>query len=239
MTNREIAAGLKARGRAAILGHLSTIVGAEFFFIVIRAGLIRLTNGLFTGTDFFSILASYVLSYVILILAGIIRYGISLMYLKLEYRQKAYFSDMFIGFRENSWTVCAVQAILSAIDLICMMPGTLFAIFSAYTLPNIAFDIVLLQLGQFAAFLIKLGFTPAFFLLLDYPDLKPRKILESSLRLMKGNRLTLLYMELSFFPLYLLGILSLGISNLWTDTYRNASVAAFYRGLIASRQQNT
>ena len=53
-----------------------------------------------------------------------------------------------------------------------------------------------------------------------------------AIRLMKGNMGRLFYIEVSFIPLFLLGVLSLGIGLLWITPYLNATLANFFLDLM-------
>ena len=45
---------------------------------------------------------------------------------------------------------------------------------------------------------------------------------------MRGHRVKLFYLYASFLPLYVLGILSLGIGLLFVEPYVNVTIAEFY-----------
>ena len=80
---------------------------------------------------------------------------------------------------------------------------------------------------------VSLTYSQAFFLLHDFPDRSAKELLLTSRNLMNGNRLKLLYVNISFIPLYVLGVISLFIPLLWISVYRYATIAAFYQDLIA------
>jgi uncharacterized membrane protein len=51
--------------------------------------------------------------------------------------------------------------------------------------------------------------------------------------MIKGHKMHLLKLYLSFIPLYFLGVLSFGIDGMWVISYSKAAVAAFYRALMS------
>lgn len=51
--------------------------------------------------------------------------------------------------------------------------------------------------------------------------------ISESKRLMKGNKLRLFFMELSFLGWQILCVLTLGIASLWVGPYMEAAKAAF------------
>lgn len=79
---------------------------------------------------------------------------------------------------------------------------------------------------------IELTYSMVYFLLLDYPDLPVNEIWKRSRQLMKGNRLRLFGIELSFIGWILLSILTLGIGILWVQPYMLATETAFYLDLV-------
>ena len=64
--------------------------------------------------------------------------------------------------------------------------------------------------------------------MLDYPDLSASDIVKRSVKIMKGKKLQLFYLQLSFLPLYLVAILSFGVGLLWVLPYRNTAFTLFY-----------
>lgn len=79
---------------------------------------------------------------------------------------------------------------------------------------------------------IELTYSMVYFLLLDYPDLPVNEIWKRSRQLMKGNRLRLFGVELSFIGWILLSILTLGIGILWVQPYMLATETEFYLDLV-------
>lgn len=75
---------------------------------------------------------------------------------------------------------------------------------------------------------IELKLALVFFLMLDDEELSPTRAFRLSASCMKHQMGRLLYLELSFIGMYLLGILSLGIGLLWVIPYRTQTLAQFY-----------
>ena len=51
--------------------------------------------------------------------------------------------------------------------------------------------------------------------------------------MLRGHQMRLFRLYLSFLPMYVLVVLSLGVAGLWVTGYTHAAEAAFYRDLAA------
>ena len=67
-----------------------------------------------------------------------------------------------------------------------------------------------------------------FFMLVDNPYASIRGTFRRSKELMEGNKLRLLYLQLSFLGFYLLAVLSCGIGLLWLMPYMQQTMVSFY-----------
>ena len=73
------------------------------------------------------------------------------------------------------------------------------------------------------------------YILAENMDLSVMEAISESKRLMKGNKLRLFFMELSFLGWQILCVLTLGIASLWVGPYMEAAKAAFYREISENR----
>ena len=77
--------------------------------------------------------------------------------------------------------------------------------------------------------ILSYSYSMATFIMADNPYLTTTEVLRESRMLMKGNKLRLFCLHLSFIGYILLCILTLGIGFIWLTPYMNATYAAFYR----------
>ena len=236
MTFHEISAGLKARGRYSLLGHLGTAIGANILYIICSMLLTMIASGLISGTGLLSLIMAEVLSFVISLFVGIFEYGLCSIYTNLQYAQPAFVRDIYAGFRENPDKIIRIQAVRSLVQILCTLPAVAYS----YLVPGqsrgqLAVYYVIYILGELLTVVLLLGLDMSFYILLDYPDMSAQQAMKTSFAMMKGNRRLLLYIYCSFLPLYVLSVLSFGIAGLWVVAYRHSTIAAFYRGLVASR----
>ncbi len=76
------------------------------------------------------------------------------------------------------------------------------------------------------------------YILAENLDLSVMEAIGQSKRLMKGHKLELFFLDVSFWGWYLLCLLSGGIGFLWLEPYKQATQAAFYRE-ISRKRDNT
>lgn len=74
------------------------------------------------------------------------------------------------------------------------------------------------------------------FVLEDRPELKYNGAIERSMKLMKGHKMKLFLLDLSFIGWFLLCVPTFGIGLLWVFPYYWSSQAAFYRSLLAEEE---
>ena len=92
--------------------------------------------------------------------------------------------------------------------------------------------VVLFIISMVLVLRVALLYSQIFLLYLDNPYLACGEIMRQSKALMKGNCLRFFYLNLSFFGLSLLGILSFGVGLLWITPYITMTQVEFYRNLI-------
>ena len=76
------------------------------------------------------------------------------------------------------------------------------------------------------------AYSMAYFVKIDNPNYTAKQALDESERLMKGNKMKLFLLDLSFIGWAFLGVLCLGVGTLWVNTYIKATYTEFYRDLV-------
>ena len=77
------------------------------------------------------------------------------------------------------------------------------------------------------------------YVLHDNPELKYDDAIDRSIKLMKGHKMKLFLLDLSFIGWILLGIITCGIGMLWVYPYWLTSHAAFYNDLLEEEAAKT
>lgn len=238
MTLHSASGLIKGEARQSLLGHLPIAVSANVVYLILSVGLTLLGGYAIPGSGYLVAAATAVILFLIDLVIGTLDYGLCAIYMGLQYRQSPGLMDLFLGFRENSFTILKVQAVLSAIDLAIGLPITVItAIYGDSWTSHLGIMLPLYLLTLAANLIVDLTYPLVWFILLDYPELTWREVLRSSRRLMRGNKRVLCYVWISLIPLYLLSIFSLGLAGLWILAYQHAATAAFYRGLVNARKR--
>ena len=76
-----------------------------------------------------------------------------------------------------------------------------------------------------------LSYSMTFYIMADDPQIQPQDALKKSKSMMNGYKLKLFYLDLRFFLLGILCILTLGIGFLWLIPYFHVTMAKFYDDL--------
>lgn len=172
---------------------------------------------------------------IVLILSGFFKVGLSWLYLSMSCGQRCYYGDIFIGFhRENLWKTLFLSTLQTLIRTVGLLPGLMVAINYPGSFDSRWLFLTLAALGAGCAACIPVCLTLeiAFFLLLDFPDKSTYSLLRDSFSVVRGHRRRFFFLVLSFLPVYLLCILSLGIGFLWIIPWSGMTRVLFYLDLM-------
>ncbi len=115
--------------------------------------------------------------------------------------------------------------------------GKLFAPFEQYirvleTYLRIAIFTYLWSLLLIIPGIIKgLAYSMSLFILRENPDMTITEVISTSRKMMKGHKMDLFLLSLSFIGWAILSVITLGIGSLWLTPYLQTSYAAFYETL--------
>ena len=148
-------------------------------------------------------------------------------------------SEMWYGFRGRAdeiiitcflyfirLLICSVPFIAS---LACYLKAGSPVLFGSLAVISLIFMIVMW-------IKLELDYGLIFFLIVDYPEESPGKLLQHSRQLMKGNRGRLFYLQLSFIGMYLLVLLSFGFAMFWVYPYTRMTFTEFYLDVNPSEE---
>ena len=231
-TNR----ALKSDARESLLGHLTLTVFSILLYMFATSMLTEMIAGFNSKHVLLSLLLSVIVYFVVNTCANLLRIGLSYIFLRLQFHMGAKIGDLFCAFTFNSDTAVLISAFTAVLYLLCMLP---FMIAAALHSSESTWRFTVLLLALFAAgwlgtFYVRLRYILAYYLILDFPEMKADELIRGSVKLLRGHALRLLKLYLSFLPLYLLSFLSLGVAGLWVSSYSHAAEAAFYKDLMAN-----
>lgn len=239
MTNLKSSAELKAIAKERSLEKYGTLISADLIVIIIQLVL----SGIATVSSSGSIIQYVINEAIVLIvsiLLGVLVSGKTYLYMNLIYSQNVSISDLFFGFKIFPEKAVKVQSLFVLVDFVIGLPATYLLYLTQHnTSPNLLLGTILaLFVELIVNIYVRLTYSQAFYLLHDFQDRSAKELLSTSRRLMKGNRFKLLYLNVSFIPIMLLGVITLFIPLLWINVYRNATLAAFYQDLIMQYAHN-
>lgn len=231
-------ASLKSMAKGQLLGKYGTLTGAY----AIHAACVALASFsvyiLIDTTSLIGNIMYYGATFILSLLSGLFVCGEAYIYLKAACNQQVSVSDLFYGFSNAPDKVLKIQAVLTLINLICTLPGTLFLPVAGTEADNpylFLLFVILMLAGNIINIILSLTFSQSYYLMLDFPGYPPKEILTMSRKVMKGNKGRLFYIELSFLPLFILGLCTCCITFLWILPYYQAVKANFFLDLMKKK----
>lgn len=249
MTLHQLSATLKDSAREKLVGNYgnsvmltithSLIIFLINFAITMPVSFIAVFVNMLTGASQLGpgyTIAVYLLTLIGSIFLGVMNTGVSLFFLNLACGRTASVSDLFYGYRylfKKSLVLSVVTTLASTIPL---LPYNIcYYMFDTTFSPEWGLLTALCYIiGALICIPISLAISQAFFLLLDFPQYSAKQLLSLSIRIMKGRKWKYFYIQLSFFPLLTLNLLSLGIGNLWLTPYMNMTGVLFFLDIMKS-----
>jgi len=185
-------------------------------------------------------LISLIAGILIELFAGVLVGGTAYAYLSFASGNPAKTSDLFYCFRNRPDRAILLQGIMILASTVCFVPGELLYIFRKGPI-TVTLGLELLAafgIGLFVYLLFYVNFTFLFFLMHDFPDRSVPELIRLSVRMMKGYRMEVFVLLLSFLPYYLLGALSFGIGLFWVVPYVNTTRVQLYLTMLEEQSRN-
>lgn len=186
---------------------------------------------------------SYVLYLVCSVLANMVYYillsGLYRLYLNLCRGWAWKPGDLFSAFSNRPEPVAIYSLLPFALQSI---PGNLavwilFRYLVSFSFSDIATYLLLLVIVGIVTVWLQLGLSMVLYLYCDAPWKTARNLVRESWKLMKGEKLRLFSLFLSFLGLNLLSLLSFGIGMLFVQPYVYVTETLFYMDLTKNRSE--
>lgn len=207
------------------------ILFASFSLVQSGGGMNAYTPGM-TGMLF-------ILNQGLSVFMGVFNVGISLFFLNVVCKRPASFRNLFYGFQFFGKSI-KLSLLHVFVNILITFPLQLLTgITDGYIARTNLPSVILLQIICLIIYVpLSLGLSQVYFLMLDFPGLSVTNLVLKSFGIMKGRKRKLFYLQLSFFPLMLLGLLSLFIGFLWLIPYMNATYALFFLDIMKPLHKN-
>lgn len=237
---------LKDKAKDILSGNYGTLILGSFLFSLVIclvvfvfgfAYFLSLIASLYSGGGY-SIIAFRLFQAGLLagqILSGFLNLGAAYLCLKLACGQPGSYTDIFYGFRRDTFFKTLLLTVIRLVfSYLCILPCEYFR--AAYTQTpdsRLLWATLLAGAAGLCIYIpVALALDITYFLLLDFPQKKAAEIIKDSFRLIKGSRKRLFSLQLSFIPLQLLCLLTLGIGSLWLEPYMHMTFTMFYLDLL-------
>ena len=224
---------LKQGARGIMIGKYRNAIS-----ILLASDLIINTISVLSATSndsYVGIAIGLAISFILVLLGTILNVGQCSFYLNVACGQKYEFSNLFTGFKVHPDKIIITQVIIQLLTALPLLPaiGVMWYSFKAYNIIVVfLIGCILLIIGAGLSWWIYLRYSQVYYLLLDFPDYSAKELLKMSWRLMKGHCGRLLYIQVSFLPLMLAGLVSLGVGFLLIKPYQYMTYTLFYLDLI-------
>lgn len=224
---------LKDTAKQLLLGKYKTVVLAYFIMELITTiplQLIESQLNLNTAGGYAIYMAAYL---IVLLLTAVFTLGQNFIYLKIARFQEYKLSDMWYGFKYHADKAILANIILLLKSFVAGIPFIIALCLVVFTKNYYLAPLAGLTCVFFiiAATYIQLTYSQVYYLMLDYPEKSAKDLLAHSARLMKGNKLRLFYLQVSFLGLMILGAFSLGIGLFWVMPYMLMTKTGFYENI--------
>ncbi len=236
---------LKLEARKALLGNYGNASGAVLVMYLLGAVLmipffiIMFLVGLATGLGNSGLAAMIII--MIVMMFGYMIFSMMMMvgYIRLCYRiavgEEAEISDLFFAVKNHFLKYLGLMGLLMLYTVLSCLPGILTALlFSAGGQLGAGFLVgYILTLVVPIAVLCR--YAMALYILVENPQMKVMEAMGASKDLMQGNIWRMIRLEFSFFGMFLLGYLTMGIGYLWIMPYLLCTNVRFYLALKAEK----
>ena len=204
-------AELKANAKKSLKGHYGSAI-AVLFVLGILTGIPSMFIPLFKDSpEQTRAIASVIFSLISLIISAFLSLGAISFFLKLSRHKKVDFNELFS--KTNLWVSCLVAMIMMSIFT------------SLWTL-------LLIIPGIIASYRYRL--TP--YVLIDNPKIGGLDAITKSQELMKGHKMELFVLDLSFIGWNILAVITFGLLYFWLAPYMNATYASYYDSLVKAKK---
>ena len=222
-----------------ILVFYTLITGIVSMFISLLGNTTSTTAYAMTGS--FSVVTAItvifeIINFVAMAVLNIMEAGIALFFLNVACKQPYAIGNLFHGFSKDSGKALMLSGVWGLCSTVCLYPYQycINAYFNSRDIQMLYIALIVMTIGVCVYIPISLSLSQIFYLMLDYPNLSAKEILALSVRIMKGNKGRLFYLNLSFVPMMFLGILSFGIGFLWLNPYMRMTSTYFFLDMMNS-----
>ncbi|MCI7813762.1 MAG: DUF975 family protein [Lachnospiraceae bacterium] len=229
-------AELKALARGYLQGRYTIAIELILVCYMILFGLSEIGLLCFSMNGF--ALIDLAGNFMISLLTIMVSTGLSYCFLAISRGWQVRITDLFFTFRFQPDKALILSLIYSVVMTVLELPSTVisssFGQFSDYLNTNIFLALILILTSVVCLILsviFQLAFAMCYYIYMDHPEMSVQQIIQTGFHMMKGNKVRLFYIYISFIGLILLSCLTCFIGLLWVLPYIQVTAAVFYREL--------
>lgn len=237
MERHATSAELKARAKGQLLGKYGTVIPAVLAVEIIMLSISGVISFPLNPQTIPGAIGSFIVECLMQLLGGIFIAGQTYLYLNISCGGNIRVSDVFYGFTHHPDRAILIQLLQLLLMLAAYVP--LFVVLGLWMVIDSIYMLILVAVtfcfGLIVSVIISLMYSQSYFVMLDFPDFTALQCLRYSRRIMKGSKARRFYLDMSFIPLYLLGLLTCCIGLLFVIPYVNTTYSNFYLELMSKR----
>ncbi len=235
--NHKSTVELKGIARDKLLGNYGTVIGAIVTVQLIFFGINSIVRYVSDLNSITGMIVYIAITLICSLIASVFVVGELTIYMKLACGDSIKITDVFSAFTGHPDKVIILDLIVSLRVLVWLIPAaaTLCYMYLKDSYGNVLILLAsgLMIIGLIGSIYTYIRLSQCLFIFLDFPDLTVNEIIERSIGMMEGQYGRFLYMMISFIPIYLLGILSLGIGFIFIQPYKGMTYTEFYLTIAA------
>ncbi|MBR3307750.1 MAG: DUF975 family protein [Lachnospiraceae bacterium] len=230
---------LKSNARGYLLGKYTQVVPVQIIYGLAAGSLSMVGSNLSNSKLLIMSLIGLLITLLASVLSLLLHYGLCRMYMNLCCGFRFGASDLFSGFSFKDDRPVRFSLRLTLAFFLSILPAAVVCGFAASfnIKPLLIAASVLLCAGLILFYNYYLELSQCFYLMLDFPDKSLADIMALSRWLMKGRKLRLFYLQVSFVPIYLLGWIPCGIGLFWANPYIETTLACFHLNLTSAASE--
>ena len=225
---------LKYMAKERLLGHYGLFIGAGLLIGGISVVVSLALNMVFPLNNTVSMTLYFISSLIVGLLSSLLIMGYLKMFLNFSRGQETHLGTLGFAFSNQPDRVILLMLLMALLMLLCVLPGILLILAANFmhVIAMSALGIFVLLTGCVIAIILALNYALAMLLYLDAPEKGVIQLMRESRQLMKGNRVRFFYLQISFFGLILLSLLTCYIGMLWLIPYMQMTSVLFYRNVV-------
>lgn len=222
---------LKRIARGNLQGNFLELIRA-FVFCNLIVSLIETPFSMMTNEVSFSTqnIIYYIAVILITIASVVLTVGQYCLHLRLARTGEIHLAEIFHPMKHDANRLIFTEATLFLIEVLCLSPA-LGAAAIIYFYDDFGMYLIALALsiaGCALTIYAEVIFGLTYLVLIDHEDLSVIDALKYNLNLIKQHKGRFLYMQFSFWGMYFLVVLTLGIGLLWVQPYVMQTTTIFY-----------